>query len=128
MSQWDGDDPGPLDAFLAAVERGMATRSVVQTHSAGGLFLPYPEKRRQLPWFQATMTLNPSGDNQRGKYKSAYHREPFSRAQIATFWDWLVRDVEGVDLTKTLVQIDSYGCRINTRGPRRPPSPSATRS
>ncbi|MEV8325546.1 FAD-binding protein [Kitasatospora sp. NPDC056731] len=117
VSQWDGDDPAPLDAFLAAVERGMATRSVVQTHSAGGLFLPYPEKRRQLPWFQATMTLNPSGDNQRGKYKSAYHREPFSRAQIATFWDWLVRDVEGVDLTKTLVQIDSYGCRINTRGP-----------
>ncbi|GHF60244.1 FAD-linked oxidase [Kitasatospora xanthocidica] len=117
VSQWDGDDPAPLDSFVAAVEQGMATRSVVQTRAAGGLFLPYPEKRRQLPWFQATMTLNPSGDNRRGKYKSAYHREPFSPAQIATFRDWLTRDVEGADLSKTLVQIDSYGCRINTRRP-----------
>ncbi|MFI9321928.1 FAD-dependent oxidoreductase [Kitasatospora aureofaciens] len=117
FSQWDGDDPAPLDEFVAAVERGMATRSVVQTHSVAGLFLPYPERRRQLTWFQATMTLNPSGDNQRGKYKSAYHREPFDRARIATLWDWLTRDVDGVDLTRTLVQIDSYGCRINARRP-----------
>ncbi|MER7757499.1 FAD-binding protein [Kitasatospora sp. NPDC097643] len=116
ISQWDGEDPAPLDAFVAEVESGMTTRAEVQSHSAGGLFLPYPEKRRQMPWFQATMTLDPSGANQRGKYKSAYHREPFSRAQIATFWDWLVRPVDGVDLTQTLVQIDSYGCRINTRG------------
>ncbi|WP_326846100.1 FAD-dependent oxidoreductase [Streptomyces kaniharaensis] len=117
VSQWDGDDPGPLDDFVAAVEAGMATRSTVQTHSAGGLFLPYPEKRRQLPWFQATMTLNGSGDNQRGKYKSAYHREPFSQVQIDAFWRWLVRDVKGADLKKTLVQIDSYGCRVNARKP-----------
>ncbi|WP_416875051.1 FAD-dependent oxidoreductase [Kitasatospora sp. SC0581] len=117
FSQWDGADPAPLDAFVAAVEQGMTTRPVVQTRSAGGLFLPYPDKRRRMPWFQATMTLNPSGDNERGKHKSAYHREPFSPAQIAAFWDWLTRDVEGADLSNTVVQIDSYGCRINARRP-----------
>ncbi|MFF4923896.1 FAD-dependent oxidoreductase [Kitasatospora sp. NPDC001261] len=117
FSQWDGADPAPLDAFVAAVEQGMTTRPVVQTRSAGGLFLPYPDKRRRMPWFQATMTLNPSGDNERGKHKSAYHREPFAPAQIAAFWDWLTRDVEGVDLSNTVVQIDSYGCRINARRP-----------
>ncbi|MBV6699779.1 FAD-dependent oxidoreductase [Kitasatospora aureofaciens] len=117
VSQWDGDDPGPLEDFVAAIEDGMATRATVQTHSAGGLFLAYPEKHRQMPWFQATMTLNGSGDNQRGKYKSAYHRTPFSQVQIDAFWDWLSQDVEGVDLKQTLVQIDSYGCRINARKP-----------
>lgn len=117
LSQWDGEDVGPLDRFLAEVEAGMRTRATVQTRSVGGLFLPYPDKRRQLPWFQATMTLNPSGDNQRGKYKSAYHRKPFTDGQIATFWHWLTHDVPDVDLSQTLVQIDSYGCRINAVRP-----------
>ncbi|MFG3054060.1 FAD-binding oxidoreductase [Kitasatospora sp. NPDC048239] len=116
LSQWDEDDPAPLDAFVAFVESGMTTKSTVQTHTAGGLLLPYPDKRRQMPWFQATMTLNPSGDNQRGKYKSAYHREPFTAAQTDAFWAWLTRDAGGIDLTQTLVQVDSYGCRINARG------------
>jgi hypothetical protein len=117
LSQWDGDDPAPLDDFVAAVEAGMTTRSVVQTRSAGGLLLPFPEKRRQLPWFQATMTLNGSGENQRGKYKSAYHRKPFRQSQIDALWHWLRHDVPGVDLSQTLVQIDSYGCRINAVDP-----------
>ncbi|MFI6850540.1 FAD-binding oxidoreductase [Kitasatospora sp. NPDC050467] len=117
FSQWDEDDPGPLEQFLAAMEDGMKTKAAVQTYSAGGLFLPYPDKSRQMPWFQATMTLNPSGDNQRGKYKSAYHRRAFTPAQVDSFWEWLTKDVQGVDLTQTLVQVDSYGCRINERRP-----------
>ncbi|WP_406209121.1 FAD-binding oxidoreductase [Kitasatospora sp. NBC_01560] len=117
LSQWDEDDPAPLDAFLAAVEDGMKTRATVQTHSAGGLFLPYPDQRRQMPWFQATMTLNGSGENQRGKYKSAYHRRRFTPRQIDAFWEWLTKDVDGAELQQTLVQIDSYGCRINARTP-----------
>ncbi|GAA1392526.1 FAD-binding oxidoreductase [Kitasatospora putterlickiae] len=115
FSQWDEEDPAPLEEFLAQVEAGMRTPSTTQTDQAGLLYLPYPDRRRQLPWFQATMTLNGSGANQRGKYKSAYHRTAFTPAQIDTWWTWLTRDVEGVDLTQTLVQIDSYGCRINER-------------
>ncbi|MEV7027242.1 BBE domain-containing protein [Kitasatospora sp. NPDC093558] len=117
LSQWDGEDPGPLEDFVAAVESGMETRATVQTQSVAGLLLPYPEKHRQMPWFQATMTLNGSGDNQRGKYKSAYHRVPFDQGHIDALWEWLRRDVEGLDLKQTLVQIDSYGCRINARRP-----------
>ncbi|MFF1907524.1 FAD-binding protein [Kitasatospora sp. NPDC058218] len=117
LSQWDEEDPAPLEEFLAAMEAGLTSKATVQTHTVGGLFLPYPDKRRQMPWFQATMTLNPSGDNQRGKYKSAYHRRRFSTAQIDAFWAWLTKTVPDVDLTQTLVQIDSYGCRINERKP-----------
>lgn len=117
VSQWDGESAGPLDDFLARIERGMTTKATVQTHSAAGLLLPYPDKRRQMPWFQATMTLNGSGDNQRGKYKSAYHRKPFTDIHVDAFWKWLTKDVPGIDLTQTLVQIDSYGCRINAHKP-----------
>ncbi|MEE1821392.1 FAD-binding oxidoreductase [Streptomyces sp. BE20] len=123
FSQWDEEDPAPLDEFLALVESGMRTRSTIQTRSAGRLYLPYPDKRRRLPWFQATMTVNGSGANQRGKYKSAYHRRPFTPAQIESFWTWLTREVPGVDLTNTLVQIDSYGCRVNDRGPTETAAP-----
>ncbi|MET8698686.1 FAD-binding oxidoreductase [Kitasatospora sp. NPDC004723] len=115
FSQWDEEDPAPLDAFLAQVEAGMRTGATVQSGPAGLFYLPYPDKRRQLPWFQATMTVSGSGANQRGKYKSAYHRRAFTPAQIDTWWTWLTKDVEGADLTQTLVQIDSYGCRVNDR-------------
>ncbi|GAA1185679.1 FAD/FMN-containing dehydrogenase [Kitasatospora gansuensis] len=117
LAQWDGEEVGPLDRFLGAVEAGMRTRATVQTGSVGGLFLPYPDKRRQLPWFQATMTLNGSGDNQRGKYKSAYHRRPFTEHQITAICHWLTHDVPDVDLSQTLLQVDSYGCRINAVAP-----------
>ncbi|MFI6448193.1 FAD-binding oxidoreductase [Kitasatospora sp. NPDC050543] len=117
FSQWVGEDTGPLDEFLAAIESGLDTPATVQLAEAGGLFLPYPDRRRQMPWLQATQTLNGSGANQRGKYKSAYHRKPFSDENIAATWTWLTRDVPGLDLTQTLVQIDSYGCRINAVDP-----------
>ena len=117
FSQWVGEDTGPLDAFLDAMEAGLDTAATVQSAEAGGLFLPYPDRRRQMPWLQATQTLNGSGANQRGKYKSAYHRKPFSDRNIAGIWSWLTKDDPGVDLTQTLVQIDAYGCRVNAVEP-----------
>lgn len=114
--QWTKEDPADLTAFLERLERGMTAPSKPQRHPVGTFFLPYPDKHRKMPWFQATMTLNESGPNQRGKYKSAYHRKPFTRAQIKAFLHWLTVDMPDVDLTNTLVQIDSYGCRINARG------------
>ncbi|WP_331767420.1 BBE domain-containing protein [Embleya sp. NBC_00896] len=116
-SQWAGEDIGPVEDFLAAVEAGLRTKSTVQMYSVGDHFLPYPDKHRRMPWLQATQTLNGSGPNQRGKYKSAYHRKAFTPTQIAGMWTWLTRDVPDVNLTQTLVQIDSYGCRINAIRP-----------
>lgn len=117
VTQWDGEDVGPLLEFVAAIEQGVGTRSAVQAYTAGGHFLPYPDRHRQMPWLQATMSLNGSGPNQRGKYKSAYHRKAFSDRQIERMFAWLTRDVPGADMTQTLVQVDSYGCRINAVAP-----------
>ncbi|MBR7838883.1 FAD-binding protein [Actinospica durhamensis] len=131
-SHWMRDETGPLDEYLAAIQEGLSTEPIVLTDlaaSAGAQFQPQMsalspvsavsvvEKRRQMPWFQETMTVNGSGPNQRGKYKSAYHRKPFTDQQIAALWHWLTKDVEGVDLTQTLCQVDSYGCRTNAVAP-----------
>ncbi|WP_035795481.1 FAD-binding oxidoreductase [Kitasatospora mediocidica] len=117
LTQWDQDDPGPLDSFLAALQAGVKTRTALQSRRVGEYFLPSTETRRQLPWFQAASVLSASGDLQRGKYKSAYHRSPLTDGQIAGIWNALTRTAPGADLTQTLVQVDSYGCRINAVGP-----------
>ncbi|MBH1934218.1 FAD-binding protein [Streptomyces sp. AV19] len=117
LSQWDQEDPGPLDAYIRAIEAGVTTESTAQLFGVGGVSVHLPEKRRRMPWFQATQTLNGSGENQRGKYKSAYHRRPFEPEQIGTLYHWLTKEVPGADMSKTLVQADSYGCRINVPEP-----------
>ena len=118
-SHWMRDDTAPLDAYLAAIQAGLSTQPIEVTDAgAGAAFQPTPEKRRQMPWFQETMTVNGSGANQRGKYKSAYHRKPFTDQHIAAMWTWLTKDDPGVDLTQTLLQVDAYGCRGNAVDPR----------
>lgn len=116
-SHWMRDDTAALDAYLAAIRAGLTVDSFeVLDLGAGAEFQAIPESRRQMPWFQETMTVNGSGPNQRGKYKSAYHRKPFTNQQIDAMWTWLTKDVDGVDLTQTLLQVDSYGCRTNAVG------------
>jgi FAD binding domain/Berberine and berberine like len=117
-SHWMRDDTGPLDAYLAAIQAGLSTAPIdVTDDGAGAAFQPTPEKRRQMPWFQETMTVNGSGANQRGKYKSAYHRKPFTDQHIAAVWTWLTKDDPRLDLTQTLLQVDAYGCRGNAVEP-----------
>lgn len=72
---------------------------------------PLTIQGRTMPWFQATQTLNGSGDNQRGKYKSAHHRKSFSSHQIGEFWRYL--SDSSYDNPEGLVQIDSYGGEVN---------------
>ena len=118
-SHWMRDDTAPLDAYLAAIQDGLSIQPVDVTDPGAGVdFQPTPEKRRQMPWLQETMNVNGSGANQRGKYKSAYHRKPFTDQHIAAIWTWLTKDAPGVDLTQTLVQADAYGCRGNAVAPR----------
>jgi hexose oxidase len=81
--------------------------------------VPYQD----LTWFEAVQTLNGSGPNQKGKYKSAYMRADFPGDQIATLYYYLTlypADVGGepVDMSQSLLQVDSYGGAINTVSPQ----------
>ena len=68
-----------------------------------------------LPWLQATQTLNGSGPNQRGKYKSAYMTAPFPDHQIRAIHRALT-DARYAN-PQALLQVDSYGCRVNALAP-----------
>jgi hypothetical protein len=100
VTQVSGNHESLLESFLRQISRGVGTPSVAN---------------RRIPWLQATQTLNGSGPNQRGKYKSAYMIAPFPPEQITAIYAALTDP--GYDNPQALLQVDSYGCQINTRRP-----------
>lgn len=80
-------------------------------------FLPGTTEIQQMPWLEATQTLNGSGPNRRGKYKSSYMNNGFPPEQIEALYSFLSGTSEEqitVPNTQALVQVDSYGAQINT--------------
>lgn len=71
-------------------------------------------------FYEAVQLLNGSGPNQRGKYKSAYMRKPFPPQQVATIFKQLQVVPPGLnlsDMSQCLLQVDSYGGRVNALAP-----------
>lgn len=68
-------------------------------------------------FYEAVQTLNGSGANQRGKYKSAYMRKAFPASQVTAIYNWLNTTPPGADMSQSLLQVDSYGGTINTVSP-----------
>lgn len=67
-------------------------------------------------FYEAVQTLNGSGPNQRGKYKSAYMRKPFPEDQVKAIYEHLQQVPPGLhptDMQQSLVQVDTYGGAIN---------------
>jgi hypothetical protein len=97
---------------LSSWQSGCSALPGHPVHSAG----PVQELQR-LDWFRAVQALNGEGPNFRGKYKSAYMRKPFPREQARAIYRALTRDVtaggQAVDLSSSLVQVDTYGGRVN---------------
>ncbi len=122
-TQYVGDGPDPLTEFVATIDRGSrrTARPVAQLAPVGhhGL-ITHPGPYLELPWIEATQTFDGSGPNRRGKYKSAYMRQPFPAAQIDAMWDALDGPAaHGAALASSaaLLQIDSYGCQVNAVAP-----------
>jgi berberine-like enzyme len=77
--------------------------------------VPQADQPIKMPWLDVTQTLNGSGANQRGKYKSAYMIEPFPEQQIEVIWNYLTDSSYNNKLA--LLQVDSYGGQINAVAP-----------
>jgi hexose oxidase len=83
--------------------------------------IPCPVPYQDLRWWESVQTNNGEGPNQKGKYKSAYMRGGFSAEQIATIYKYLTtvpHDADGKpiaisQMAQSLLQVDSYGGRIN---------------
>ncbi|WP_406473374.1 FAD-binding oxidoreductase [Streptomyces platensis] len=101
-----------LNAFLDWITQDLDTEPTPLDRRMGehapmcGLVVP-----TRLPWLTATQTLNGSGDNQCGKYKSAYMRRGFTEAQLDAIYRHL--STEDYDNPQALLQVDSYGGAIN---------------
>jgi hypothetical protein len=71
---------------------------------------------RKMPWLLAAQYLSGGGDpTLRSKYKSAYLLQAFPPAQIRRIYRHLAE--VGYDNPNALLQVDSYGCRINAVAP-----------
>ncbi|GAA4700003.1 Berberine and berberine like [Promicromonospora umidemergens] len=74
------------------------------------------EKVQHVTYLEALQTMNGSGPNQFGKYKSAYMNKAFPSDQVDKIYRWLNTTPEGVstsDMSQSLLQVDSYGGAIN---------------
>ena len=68
---------------------------------------------RQMDWLHCQQTLNGSGPNQRGRYKSAYQMGIFTPTVLQAIWDTLTRNDPNKLLTQSLIQIQSFGGQVN---------------
>ena len=81
---------------------------------------PAKESETLLTYLEALQTLNGSGPNRFGKYKSAYMKKGFPDNQVEAIYRWLHVVPEGIaesDMSQSLLQVDSYGGRINRVSP-----------
>jgi FAD binding domain/Berberine and berberine like len=105
-----------LDNYLAAVFDGVdAPRTEMATRSGEHPALSQFAEPQKLPWLNGTQLLGGSGWSRRGDYKSAYLRKGHTAEQIAATYKWLT--TTEYNNPDALVQIDSYGCRVNAVAP-----------
>lgn len=102
-----------LNDYLTAVTAGVNITPQPMTVPMGEhAALPGFDKTRKLPWYIATDYLSGGNPTLYGKYKSAYARKGMSSFQVAALWNHL--SPLAPDGLEALVQVDSYGCKVNT--------------
>ncbi|MGE8098139.1 BBE domain-containing protein [Pseudomonas fluorescens] len=123
----DHERDAPFDDFLAAINSaapghgklydGFVLPNIApRPHSMAGSTITKASPGLLMDWFYITQMINASGNNQRGKYKSAYQVDNFTDAECDAFYDNLsVPSTDGT-FSQSLVQIDSYGGKINSLG------------
>ena len=137
------NDRAPFDDFVDKMLTAIglpATESLVPFHvvhlppgTAGGRPIDSVSSAqaaaRRLDWLVCQQTLNGSGDNQRGRYKSAYQKGEFSPQVLQAIWTTLTWPDPDNHLTQSLIQIQSFGGQINAASaPVRKESSAAQRS
>lgn len=98
----------PHTAYMPGTGPLPFARHPVSRQAVGEL----PEGAIVYDWLYATQTVNGSGNNQRGKYKSSYMKDVFTDHEMNALFKYLVQKGDG-DFSQSLVQVDSYGGAIN---------------
>ncbi|MER7045873.1 FAD-binding oxidoreductase [Streptomyces jumonjinensis] len=102
-----------LHEYLTAITAGVGVQPTAMTQRMGEhAALTQFRNPRRLPWYIATDHLSGGTPGLRGKYKSAYARKGLSPTQIRVLYKHLYTTYRNP--AGALVQIDSYGGRINS--------------
>lgn len=113
--QLTGDNNSLLENFKETMTLSKVPHVAQRVPVGYHHFVPDAVQTRYMPWLEVTQTLDGVGANQRGKYKSAYMIEPFPANQVDVIWKYLTDD--NYSNPQALLQVDSYGCRINDVAP-----------
>lgn len=99
-----------LDSHMGFTEIPMVTAVTDTAVTLGGSVA-------EMDWLNATQTVNLSGPNRRGKYKSSYMKELFTQGEADAFFKFLVQDerAQKPSFSDTRIAIDSYGGAINNK-------------
>lgn len=117
---------GQGDDFKQRLAKALTSHGLVETatsiKSVAGHPSPFkPKSSQHFTWWEAITFYGASGGPMNGKYKSAYMRRSFTDDDIRTIYRHLTRKMrnEGgrpVSMRDSLLQVDSYGGKINTVG------------
>lgn len=122
-------DRKPLMEFWNRIQEFQPEKKVADVSGIINLANPPVYDNSDLPpigtvvmdWLTATQSINDSGSNRRGKYKSSYMSKNFTDAEADALYEFLIKTgyvIKSKSLLKddfqaSLVQIDSYGGAVN---------------
>ena len=116
-------------ARFGALARGVPLRRPLGGHPGFMNSLPARESEVRLTYLEALQTLNGSGPNQFGSYKSAYMKKAFPADQAEAIHRWLHVTPSGLapeQMAQSLLQVDSYGGAVNEHSSRATAVPQRT--
>jgi hexose oxidase len=117
----------PIQDRFASIAPSSSPARLMRGHH--GLMSTPPARESEasgLTYLAALQTGSGSSEPSFGKHKSAYMKKGFPDNQIKAIYHWLHAVPEGVaesDMSQSLLQIDSYGGRINQVSPSATPVP-----
>ncbi len=114
----------PVLKTLRGIVQYQRTTTSAISHLGG--FIQPAAHTMLYTFYEAVQNLNGSGPNQRGKYKSAYMRKGFPPEQVKSIFTYLTTTPEcnkTIDMSQCLLQIDTYGGKVNDMPPDATPIP-----
>lgn len=108
-------DTKVLDEFLALFDayKPSATLPVTPASRPPEGFGPHMMTR--VPWSETGAAGGTRHGSTRGKYKSTCMKKNFTSREIGVFYKHLTRMMPGIDLSHTVVEVDSYGGAMNRK-------------
>jgi FAD/FMN-containing dehydrogenase len=103
-----------LDEFLSLFDacKPMAESAAPPAPAVQGFG---PHMLTRVSWADTQAAGGVRRGSTRAKYKSAYMKKNYTAREIEVFYKHLTRAMPGVDLSHTVVEVDSYGGAINRK-------------